>query len=310
MAQTLCLKYKLISADNGLRTTDNSKMTEIEVRARKSFGIFLVSLFCLLVLMSYQVSDPSTGRTVFSGVLFRLLSPFQRIISTAGHNIVQTFQTYFSLTHANQENIRLKKEVSDLRVQLGIVESEKQENVRLRKILQLHERVPYDLVVAEIVARDAKAFASGSLVINRGLRHGVKQEMPVVTADGVVGVIVLSAPTTAKVQILSDASAAVGAMLEKNRIAGLLVGEGDGRCILRFLPTNTSFHKGDVVITSGQEGIFPEGLPIGKLNKEIFESTLYKAAEVLPFEDAASTREVVVLTRNPASGSERAPETK
>jgi rod shape-determining protein MreC len=254
--------------------------------------------------MSYQVSDPITGKTVFAGVLFRLLSPFQRILSSAGHNVIESFQTYFVLTNANQENIRLKREVMDLRVKLGIVQSEKEENARLRKILQLHERVPYDLVIAEIAARDAKAFASGTLVINRGLRQGVKQEMPVVTANGVVGIIALSAPTTAKVQVLSDASAAIGAMLEKNRVAGLLVGEGDGRCVLRFLPTNTVFHKGDVVITSGQEGIFPEGLPIGRVNKELSESTLYKAAEVLPFEDAASIREIVVLTRSLSTAPE------
>ncbi len=190
----------------------------------------------------------------------------------------------------------MRKEVSELRIKLATVGEQTRENERLRKILDLHDKVQYELIVGEIVGRDAKSPVSDTIVVNRGTRQGIKREMPVVTPDGIVGITMNADVRTSKVQLITDASASVGAMLASSRVAGILSGLGGGRCVLHYLPLNAIFKKGDLVNTSGQDGIFPIGLPIGRVTTQINESSLYKSVEIAPFPNFSSLEEVVFLS--------------
>jgi rod shape-determining protein MreC len=95
--------------------------------------------------------------------------------------------------------------------------------------------------------------------------------------------------------LITDASASFGAMLQNGRVAGILQGAGGGRCVLRFLPSGAVFKKGDLVVTSGQDKIFPEGLNIGRVAQSLHESEFYKSAEVAPFQNFSALDEVVFL---------------
>jgi len=186
--------------------------------------------------------------------------------------------------------------VNALRRQMAAVSEQTRENERLRKILDLSEKVQYHLVVGEVIGRDARATVSDTIVANRGLRQGVGRETPVVTPIGIVGMTIAVDLFTSKVQLITDADASVGAMLQKDRTAGILAGAGNGRCILRYLPLNLNAKAGDLIVTSGQDGIFPEGLPIGRVGKQIKESVLYISLEILPFQNVSSLAEVVFLS--------------
>jgi rod shape-determining protein MreC len=268
----------------------------VNVSPRASFGIFLLALFLLLAIMSYQITDGKTGRTVLGAVLFRIFSPVQLFAHSGTSGISDAVRTYFSLVETNKENAVLRKEVSELRIKLATVGEQTRENERLRKILDLHDKVQYELIVGEIVGRDAKSPVSDTIVVNRGTRQGIKREMPVVTPDGIVGITMNADVLTSKVQLITDASASVGAMLASSRVAGILSGLGGGRCVLHYLPLNAIFKKGDLVNTSGQDGIFPIGLPIGRVTTQINESSLYKSVEIAPFPNFSSLEEVVFLS--------------
>ncbi len=276
-------------------------MEQVVVSPRTSFRIFVISLFVLLALMSYQVTDPETGQTVLASVAFRLFSPFQLVISGAVGGVVGIFQTYFGLVGANEENARLKEEMDRLRIQLQVQSQQSQENERLRGILELEKHVQYRLIAGEVMGRDSKSAISETVTTNRGTRHGIRREMPVVTPQGVVGITILTGPLTSKIQLITDASASIGAMIRDNRTAGILSGMGNGRCVLRFLPINVAIRKGDAIVTSGQDGIFPEGLPVGKVLEIVPESEVYRSAEVDPYQDFSSVREVVFLLVDSAS---------
>jgi len=273
-------------------------METLDTVPRKSFPIFLAALIILLAIMSYQISDPVTGRSVLTGVGFRLFSPVQNGLSGLGNSIVHGVQNYFFLARTNQENERLRREVSDLKVQIRLAGEIKHENDRLRKILELRQKVPYELIAGEVTARDAKASQSRTLNINRGSRHGITTMMPVVTPEGIVGITTYVDVMSTKVLMITDASASIGAMLDQGRIAGILTGDGANSCILKFLPINVQVKKGDLVVTSGQEGIFPEGLAVGRVLEEVNESTLYRSVKVIPFPNFTSVNEVLFLKQS------------
>lgn len=276
-------------------------MEQVVVSPRTSFSIFVISLFVLLAIMSYQVTDPETGQTVLASVAFRLFSPFQSVVSGTVRGVAGTFQTYLGLVGANKENDRLKEEMGRLKIQLQVQSQQSRENERLRGILELEKHVSYHLIAGEVIGRDSNAAVSETVTTNRGTRHGVKREMPVVTPQGVVGITILAGPLTSKVQLITDANASIGAMIRDNRTAGILSGMGNGRCVLKFLPINTAIRKGDTIVTSGQDGIFPEGLPVGRIVQSVSESKIYRSAEVEPYQDFSSVREVVFLSVDSAS---------
>ncbi len=263
--------------------------------SRRPLVIFLIVQFLLMVWMSYQVTDQITGRRVLVNVLFAIFSPAQRILDSSFGAVGGVFENYVAVAGASKENVELKKEVSELKIRLQATSHEQQENQRLRQILGLKERLPFRLEAADVVARDAKAMVSNTLTINRGGTSGVKLQTPVLTPGGVLGITTLVSPYTAKVQLITDPSSSIGGMLETGQVSGILAGAGGGLCILRFLPLNTELKKDEIIITSGQDAIFPQGLPVGKVSRELHESEFYKSAEVIPFKTHSSLSEVVLL---------------
>jgi rod shape-determining protein MreC len=121
--------------------------------------------------------------------------------------------------------------------------------------------------------------------------------MPVVTPAGVVGMTVMVSPMNSQVQLITDVSAAVGAMLQRGRVSGLLSGAGNGLCILKFLPVTSDLRRNDIVVTSGQDGVFPEGMQVGTVTREVHESEYYKSVEVKPSENFSMLQQVVFILK-------------
>jgi rod shape-determining protein MreC len=270
-------------------------MADAALTSRKPLGIFLASLFLLLVFMSYQVTDENTGRTVLGNVLFRIFSPVQLVIAGSVRTVVNTLTNYVALAGASRENSRLKNEVTELRIRLAASLHERDENERLRHILDLGQKLPYTLVAGEVIARDAKAEMSETVTVNRGSSDGIHLQMPVITPVSIVGMTIQIAGRTSRVQLITDPSSSIGAMLQRERVSGILSGLGSDLAVLKFLPLRTAVHKDDIIVTSGQDGIFPEGLSIGKVTRFMNESQYYKSVEVIPFQNFSSLQEVVFL---------------
>jgi rod shape-determining protein MreC len=276
-------------------------MNDLVFSNRRSLLLFVVVQFLLLLWMSYQATDPVTGRSLLVNALFGFISPVQRVLANSFTGVASVYRNYFAVVGASQENARLRKEISELKIRLETTSHQQLENDRLRQILGLKERLPYRLEAADVISRDAKSMISNTLIINRGEASGVTLQIPVLTPGGVLGITTLVSSHTSKVQLITDPSSSIGAMLERGRISGILSGAGGGLCILRFLPLNTELKKDDVVTTSGQDSIFPEGLPVGKVSRELHESEFYKSAEVIPFKTHSSLSEVVLLIQSSGS---------
>ncbi|MCR3923223.1 MAG: rod shape-determining protein MreC, partial [Firmicutes bacterium] len=176
----------------------------------------------------------------------------------------------------------------------------REENDRLRRMLDLRAASSYELMSAEVIARDPSNWFN-TITINKGSRHGVEQGMAVVTTDGLIGNIDSVSPTSAHVLLLTDGRRGVGALVQRSRepgAVGVVENDPDNAAYLRMkdLPREANIQAGDTIISSGLGGFFPKGLVIGYvINAETDEMGLTQYAQVLPAANFNRLEEVFIV---------------
>jgi len=174
---------------------------------------------------------------------------------------------YLGLIRVREENRQLRRQIDTLKVQLNKYREAAATNITLRGLLQLRETVATPTVTAEIIGRDPSVLFK-TLVINRGSKVGLCQGMPAVTADGVVGQIIDSTPNYAKVLLAIDPNSAINVVVQRSRVQGILKGDGN-EYTLHYVLKNADIREGDIIVTAGMEGLFPNGLMVGTVSKVV-----------------------------------------
>jgi rod shape-determining protein MreC len=170
----------------------------------------------------------------------------------------------------------------------------------LEQLLDLRERTPLKTLAAEIIGAAATPDFR-TLTIDRGSRDGVRGDMSVIAPAGVVGRLVVPSVRSSKVQLLIDRNAAAGAIVERTRAQGVVVGIGDDRLRLEYVSEVSDVVVGDVVVTSGIDGIYPKGFIIGRVEAVDRSGGSYKQITIKPAVDFSSLEEVlIVMTPTPA----------
>jgi rod shape-determining protein MreC len=173
----------------------------------------------------------------------------------------------------------------------------------LQQLLELRDRTNLQTAAAEIIGSAASPDFR-TVTIDKGTLAGLKTDMAVIAPAGVVGRVVVPSPRSAKVQLHVDRNAAAGALIERSRAQGVVVGAGDGRLLLEYMSEVFDVVVGDDVVSSGIDGIYPKGFMIGKVDSVEKSGASYKRITVKPSVDFASLEEVlVVLTPAPARAS-------
>lgn len=199
------------------------------------------------------------------------------------------------------ENEQLKRQVAELQTKLVQMEEYHQENLRLKQLLAYKEATStnWQLKVAPVVARSPSNWFS-TLTIGLGSDDGIRKDQVVLTPAGVVGRVIRVFPRTAEVLLLLDREGAVGAMVQSSRLLGVVEASSDYRGYLQMihLAHNAPIKENDIVLTSGLGGIFPKGLPIGRVVKILPEPDgLMKRAIIEPYVDFNRLEEVLVITQ-------------
>lgn len=225
--------------------------------------------------------------SVVSTALSSLYFPAQRIVSAMGH--------YKSIA---QENEQLKEENARLRQETFHAREGLQELARLHTLVRFDDKWDYPIVTARVVGHNPGRFLT-TMVINRGVEHGVKENMPVFSMNGLVGKISKSTKNHSRVQLLVDPNLKLSVMDRRTRVVGFLESM-DGRRLTAMIPTHAGVHAGDTLVTSGLGGIFPKGIPVGTV-KEIRKSDLDVMCqmEVNPFQEFSILEEVFVMEKEP-----------
>lgn len=205
-------------------------------------------------------------------------------------------KTYFSRSkHLADENLTLKQSLGALSVTLARMKETSLENERLRELLNLKKSLPYTAIAASVIARDPADWRK-SITIDKGRRHGIREGMPCISANGFIGSVEETSSTSSKVMLITDPNSKVGIVLESSRESGLLTGSPRGGCKAIYLSMDSKIERGEKVLTAGFNPMLPKGLAIGRVTATGVEKpNLYKYAVVEPFEDTGKLEEVLCI---------------
>ena len=204
------------------------------------------------------------------------------------------------------EDQKLRKRLARVQIEADAMRSERLENARLRRLLALSQENPSDLTAARVTARSLDRLG-GSITIDKGSKDGVLPNRAVITPEGLIGRVEQAQPHEARVLTLLHHDCAVAVRVGRSRVDGVLQWEFGDRPILNLLYVSSQqdVKRGDLVLTSGLGGIFPEGVRVGVVSRVgIAENGLMKEVQVKPAVDFRSLEEVLVYM---PAGSGRGP---
>jgi rod shape-determining protein MreC len=169
-----------------------------------------------------------------------------------------------------------------------------QENARLHRLLSLNESLSYRSVGARVIAR-TPSYLANLIYINRGSEDGVRTDAAVISGDGIIGRVVLLTKRQAQVQLITNPDASIGAILEKSRTPGVLRGTGNLMLEMDYVANVEPVENGEIVLSSGLDGIYPKGIPIGKVVDSRKGKGVFRSIKVEPRMDLIRLEEVSVL---------------
>ena len=265
----------------------------------QNLALLGVLLFTQLLLMAASVRDAS-GVSRLEGLLVRVTSPIVRLSSAIGGGVRGSWDGLHELLAAKKENQQLHETVGRLQRQQVEMQESVEQNKRLQNMLEMREAIETPTVVARVIHAGLSEHSQVYL-IDRGFADGVQQDMSVIGWGGAVGKVLLVEKHFAKVRLLHDPDNRVAARVQRSRARGLLYGEGDAPLTLRFVPVFSDVQPGDLVVTSGLDGVFPAGLTLGWIDRVGEDSAIDKTLSVRPAVNFSELEEVLVLLRPEAS---------
>jgi len=274
-------------------------MTRLLLRYRRAL-ILSSTLLLSFVLMTLQVRSQSALADLTKQILLTSISPFLRIAAVSKAATVSLWNEYIDLRRVRRDNQSLKEEVRQLRAQVGELRETSLENYRLSHLLEMRNRVRTEAVAAKVIGKDATNWFR-TILIDKGANEGIQRHMAVVTPEGLAGRVVDVTALAARVQLITDPESAVGVLIQRSRVAGVAAGSHGGIVQIKYLPLMADAIVGDRVITSGMGGIFPKGIPLGRIlrSSRPTNGALFQETEVQPLVEFSRLEEVMVLKRPP-----------
>ncbi len=192
-----------------------------------------------------------------------IVTPLERGGTWTFSSFGNIWKGYVGLRNARAENEGMHAEMQRLQLRNQELESQNAEALRLRGLLNFHDAHPEtEMLAAEVIGSSSDS-SSHTLFINRGEKDRIRMNYAVITPDGVIGKIVEVFPRSAQVQLINDPNSGVGALFSTTRTHGVVRGTGDPNPHMEYVIDEEKVQKGEVVVTSGEDKIFPKDLLIG-----------------------------------------------
>lgn len=257
--------------------------------------ILALALLVAFVLMTVQVRNDRAAVSFARQAVLFVFSPFIKVTAVAAGSLSHVWHDYVDLRAVREENRRLQRESAILQRRISQLEEHALETQRLQGLLAMRETSRANYLAARIVGKDATNWFK-TLLIDRGSRAGLRRNLPVVAPDGLVGRVVEVTPYTAKVQLVTDPVSASGGLLQRTRVTGIVSGNLGAGLRMRYLPLLADVVVGDEVVTSGMGGVFPKGIPVGRVTVvERKSGALFLEAVLQPTVDLGRLEEVLIL---------------
>jgi len=251
--------------------------------------LIAVNIIVLSVSNSrYQSYGP--GRIAIS-----LISPFQEAVSRSIRFVKDIWVHYFFLVETAKENDNYKKALSHAVERNNLYKELKLSNIRLRSLLDFQKIITDKVIAAEVIGKDPSPWFK-TIMINKGKDDGVKKGAAVVIPEGIVGQVAEVSLHNSKVLLIIDHNSAVDALVQRNRARGIIKGGFADRCFFKYVLRKKGVAVGDTVVSSGLDGVFLKGLPVGRVSAVVKpNSGIFQEVTVTPCVNFEKLEEVLVV---------------
>lgn len=259
------------------------------------------------LLMAYDAKTTSQERVI--RVWTQAVANFvQSPVTSATSGVTGYFQSISNLRSAQSENDALKQRVQELEVEVQKKEELTKENERLKTLLELKTESKYKILPAQIIGRDPSLWFD-SAIINRGSLDGVKLNMPIVNNGGLIGRVIAVSPITAQINLVTKDKSGLGGVigeLATSNAIGVVSGNGKKELLeMGYVPGTIQVQVGEMVYTSGQDGIYPAGLKLGEVAEvRSGSATVPQQIYIKPSAKLYAMQEVAVVLYEPPAKPE------
>ena len=255
-----------------------------------------------IILISAQVNS-DRGIPIIEAVTFGAFAEVQRGASSVVGGVRTWWSDYVALQTVRDDNVRLRQELSRMQIALQQERAMAQQSRTLEDLLGLRSQSRLATVAANVIAGSASPDFR-TLTVDKGTTDGLGPDMAVIAPAGVVGRVITPGGRAARVQLLIDRNAAVGAMVERSRAQGVAEGTG-AEMRLSYVSGGADVAVGDVVVTSGIDGIYPKGFVVGQIESVERGAGAFGAITLRPAVDFSSLEAVLVVTAPSRSGDNK-----
>jgi rod shape-determining protein MreC len=266
--------------------------------------VLVAVLFAQVLGLAVQVkrsSDTQPTRLIRVWAV-AAVSPFEEGLHWFRSSSGSLWQDYMNLRGVRAQNRVLEQQLQQMRLAQVRLAQDADQAHRLQALLAFKEQFIAQTTAAQVIGWSGSE-QSRSVYIDKGAREGIKPDMAVISKDGIVGKVLQvfgSNPlerSVSQVLLINDQTSGVGAILEKSRLQGILRGMPSGDVVLEKVMSDETVPVGEQVLTSGGDGIFPKGLPVGSVTKVSTGSDLFFNIRVRPAADLSRLEEVLVVTK-------------
>ncbi len=276
-------------------------MAILDLRLRTGWLLITVAV-AHLILISAQVNT-KRGVPMLEEAIFGMFAEVQRAATGAIGGVRTQWENYVALQNTRRENEELRRQVAQLQIGFQRERALAQQSETLQRLLDLRSATKLSTTAAAVIAAGADAYFR-TMTIDKGSGDGLKPDMAVIVPAGVVGRVIMPSPRAAKVQLLIDRNAAAAGLVERSRAQGVVVGTGTDKLGMDYVPGTADLKVGDMVVTSGVDGIYPKGFVIGQIESLERSAGEFSRVVIRPSVDFSALEAVLVVRSSPSRAKE------
>jgi rod shape-determining protein MreC len=269
----------------------------------KRIGAPLIVVFLILMTIVSMVIDrraPADGSAElpwWQAAVLDIAAPVERVVSAPIDGVRQFFEEYVDLLGVRADNRRLQRRIAEIESENLQFREALVASGHLARVASMRDEIEIPMLPAEVVGLDVAPWFH-SVLVDRGTQHGVESGYPVITHEGVVGVVTATSSHAAKTMLLLDRQSSADAVVQRSRARGVLRGIGRDQLEFEFVVRGADVVVGDEVVTSGLGGTYPKGLRLGRV-AELRDAggRLTRIAVVEPAVDLGQLEQVFVMLR-------------
>lgn len=260
--------------------------------------VLIIGVIVLIAVNIIVLSVNSRRYTSFGleRVAIAFISPFQELITRTIRFTTDIWQNYFALVSVAKENKILREQLNKASENSNLWHETELANTRLRNLLEFQKNITEQVVAAEVIGKDPSTWFK-TVIIDKGKADGLTKGLPVVMPQGIAGQVIEAANHYSKVMLIIDRNSAVDALVQRTRARGVIKGESTtDQCRLDYVLRKKDVRIGDIIVSSGSDGVYPKGLRIGRVSEIVeHDGDIFHEVFITPFIDFEKLEEVLVV---------------